>query len=422
MTTRVIPIQPADGERPEGVSPPSLTPKTIQLKRSTTTRISLADIAPAGKGDTAPLEEVPTTGHETIPKSSTNPMEGIQPRPATRRKSETIRISLTDVMASPQKPADGKRMTTSIPVSDLTTIAAVPPTIQLKRPPTVPITIHPDLNAPAAPAKVKTSPMEAPTAMHSATGGDKKGRTTRLILDATAAAAAPADSTKRVTSPITVIPQTIRLKRPSTGFVATPSQLKVHTDAIGEAPTVIRTPDLPQAMTTTSRILVEESTPTSQPAGETKRTTTPITTVPTPHTIRLKRPSSAGLDQDLTGKADSESSTLQKAKKAETAKIDLPAEAGQIPITQRKTIKIKRTERNVAPRTVILKQPGSVAAPAAISAEAAEQELIPATEEQSPVFFAVAAAAVVLAAGLVYILAAQAFGPELVLPIPASLL
>ncbi len=418
MTTQVLSIKPVDD------SATTPTPKTIPLKRSSTAVINIAGAssrpAPAGKKDTARLDNNSTVARDANPKSATTPLVGIPRQPTTDRKSETIRISLADILPALKKPVAGKQATT--PITEPTTTAAPgPPTIQLKRPPTVPITIIPDAGM-KPPAKVKTSPVETPTVTRPAKDDGKK-RTTRLILDATAVSA----EASHMTSPITVIPQTIRLKRPGMGTSSAPTKAKVRTDLISKAPTVVRTPPVTQAKMTTSRIMVEETAPVSaSPSpGELKRRTSPIPTSPgavaTPHTIRLKRPSSAAMEEESTIGPAAEVPTVMKAKKAETTKIDLPKDAEAVPITQRKTIKIKRTERNVAPRTVMLKHPSPTAAADAIQPEAAaavtdEADLI------SPLFFGLAAAAVVLIGCLVYVMAAQAFGPELVLPVPASLL
>jgi len=420
MTTRVISIQPVDN------STTTPTPKTISLKRPTTTAINMAGTpaqpAPAGKKDTTRLDDNPTVARDAKPKSAKAPLVGIPRQPTANRKSETIRISLTDILPASRKPVDGKRDTT--PIMELATAAApVPATIQLKRPPTAPITITPDVGM-TPPAKGKNSPMEAPTAARP-TGEDGKKRTTRLILDAMAAPAASEDFS-RMTSPITVIPQTIRLKRPGIGVTSASTKAKARTDLITKAPTVRRTPSLTQAKMTTSRIMVEETTPVSPSPGELKRRTSPIPTSPgavaTPRTIRLKRPSSAALEEESAAGPATEIPTVLEAKKAETAKIDLPKDAEPVPITQRKTIKIKRTERNVAPRTVMLKHPSPAATPDAIESATIGSGVTGETDEISPLFFGLAAAAVVLIGCLVYVMAAQAFGPELVLPVPASLL
>jgi hypothetical protein len=73
-----------------------------------------------------------------------------------------------------------------------------------------------------------------------------------------------------------------------------------------------------------------------------------------------------------------------------------------------------------------MKQPGTAIALAGTPAgprEAGEEEqAMPEEDRLAPLFIGVAAAAAILVTGLVYIMASQAFGPELVLPIPASIL
>jgi hypothetical protein len=157
---------------------------------------------------------------------------------------------------------------------------------------------------------------------------------------------------------------------------------------------------------------VLEELPASVSAAQQPTTNIPPLTSaepPAPKTIRLKRPSTLSDAEETLQVATTEES-LQAARKGETAKIDLPLEDSALtPITQRKTIKIKRTDRTGTPRSAT---PEAAAAPepgALMEAPAPE-------EEETFVFPLVAFAATLCIAALVYIMVAQAFGVHLLLP------
>lgn len=122
---------------------------------------------------------------------------------------------------------------------------------------------------------------------------------------------------------------------------------------------------------------------------------------------------------------------MQAAKKSETAKIELPKDAEYLTSsTQRKTIKIKRTDRNIISRTVNVArqtpaEPGQAEAKPQAEAAALKEEQVPKApiqdDEPLPVFSILAGLAAVCLVLLVYLLVAQSFGPDLVLPVPAGL-
>jgi len=238
------------------------------------------------------------------------------------------------------------------------------------------------------------------------------------------------------------IPQTIHLKRPSTSpIVISPADItsaptvvktahtKIPTSPVGETATVIKKPLPPRPLNETSRIILD----IGPQASGIKQKTAPIPTVsaseptPGPKTIRLKRPSTI-IASTQTEEMQDAVPDLQTAKKSETSKIELPQGAAfEAPTTQRKTIKIKRTDRNIiAPRTVIMQRPAEDKLQAETVVQKEEHgEKVPIQEpvqdEAMPVFSILAGAAVVCLALLVYLLAAQAFGPELFLPVPSGL-
>ena len=346
-------------------------------------------------------------------------------------KSQTSRISLES--ARPLKsPLVAKKATGLI--ADSPAVGPIPQTIRLKRPPTSPITVQPvDLPPPAKKAG-DTALVQTPTTVRATPAETVKRQTSRIGLADSAAPKSPTDF-KRTTGPILgipmhagPIPQTIRLKRPATSPVkrpptspvtAKPSEPAVmpHVEQatrddqdITEAPTVIK--HIAALKTPTSRIVLEKlSAPVS---ASTKQPTTnipPLTSAepPPPKTIRLKRPSTLS-DAEETIQVKAAEGSLQAAKKGETAKIELPLEDSALtPITQRKTIKIKRTDRTVTPRSVTPEAAATPEPGASVEASAPG-------EEEALVFPLVALAATLCIAALVYIMAAQAFGVHLLLP------
>lgn len=314
-------------------------------------------------------------------------------------------------------------------------------------------------------------------------------KTTRIFLDdALNVKPAPKKTTtsitdqtteKKATGPITgipthtaPIPQTIRLKRPSTspivisppGITTAPTVVKVvhpkiPTSPVGETPTVIKKPIPQRPLQETSRIILE----LGPQVTDVRQKTAPISGVssteptPGPKTIRLKRPSTiitAGQPEEkqalpsvyppaadfgeLRRTAPEATGDMQTAKKSETAKIELPKGVEYLtPSTQRKTIKIKRTDRNIIARTVtvtrqtVAELPGRRSgiggqAEAKLQAEETiqKEEQAPQAsiqDEPLPVFSVLAGLAAVCLALLVYLLTAQAFGPKLILPVPSGL-
>lgn len=279
-------------------------------------------------------------------------------------------------------------------------------------------------------------------------------KTTQISLEeALSSNAAPSQTgqtgDKESTSPITgipthtsPIPQTIRLKRPSTSplvisqhdITSAPTAVKtVHAKRPSapaeEIPTVIKKAIPSRPMNETSRIILEIDPQTTNM----RQKTAPIPAIsqleptPAPKTIRLKRPSGVVPVSTPEAQPAPAEAEAQMAKKSETAKIELPKGAEfEIPTTQRKTIKIKRTDRNVIPRTVILaRQPEAKPTTAVPKKEEAAAPVRPApilpSEEPLPVFSILAGLAVVCLVLLTYLLTSQAFGPKLILPIPGAL-
>lgn len=232
------------------------------------------------------------------------------------------------------------------------------------------------------------------------------------------------------------IPQTIRLKRPSTSpIVITPPDLAAAPTVVkvahagpsapaSETATIIKKPIPPRPLNETSRIIVEIEPQPSDIRQKTAPilTVSPIEPTPAPKTIRLKQPSTIIAPAELEAK-QAPVPDVQTAKKSETAKIELPKDAVyQAPVTQRKTIKIKRTDRNIIPRTVTLARPAETKPQAEAIVQKEEQiSKAPIQDEPLPVFSMLAGLAAVCLLLLVYLLSTQAFGPKLILPVPPSL-
>jgi len=229
------------------------------------------------------------------------------------------------------------------------------------------------------------------------------------------------------------IPQTIRLKRPSTSpivinppdMTSAPTVVKIAhakppTSQVDSTATVIKKPLSSKPTNETSRIILE----VEPQAPGIKKKTLPVPGIsaseptPGPKTIRLKKPSTIMTAASMEELRDI-AAEVQTAKKSETSKIELPTGAAfDAPITQRKTIKIKRTDRNII-------APHKPAEQTQAKAIATTEQQIPSQEfaqdKTTPVFSILAGAAAIFLILLTYLLASQAFGPKLVFPVPSGL-
>lgn len=347
-------------------------------------------------------------------------------------KSQTSRISLGSARQI-KSALETKKATSRI--SDTPTyVEQITQTIHLRRPPTSPITVQPIDMPPASNKPGDADLMQAPTAVRPMTAETAKRQTSRIGLPESVAPKSPVDF-KRSTGPILgipthagPIPQTIRLKRPATSQLTRPPTSPIvskqsepapmpHVETtlrsdhdITEAPTIVKHIAAPK--TSTSRIVLDDlPAPTSAPAKQATSKIPPLTTAepPAPKTIRLKRPSTVS-DAEEAANAAAEGA-LRTIRKGETSKIDLPIEDSSLtPITQRKTIKIKRTDRTTpAPRA---STPAAVAAPK----PGARAEAPAPQESEMLALPLVTLAATLCIAALVYIMVAQTFGVHLLLP------
>lgn len=343
--------------------------------------------------------------------------------PNNSPKNKTSRISLDSA-----RPLDAKKATGLVP-GIATHAGPIPQTIRLKRPPTSPIAVQPANLPPLAKKTGDTALSQASAAVQSVTTETVKRQTSRIVL--TQSAVPKITDFKRATGPISgipthagPIPQTIRLKRPATAPIqpAKPAVAPTATQAtkdgthtITEAPTIIRHVDVPKSPT--SHVVLDNSPAPASIAI--KQQTTQMPPIPpmeplAPKTIRLKRPSSlSDAEESIRGAATE--AALQTAKKGETAKIELPLEDSSLtPITQRKTIKIKRADRTVTPRTAA-SEPAAQPKPPQPRPDVLVETPVP-EEAETLVFPIVAFAASLCIAALIYIMAAQAFGVHLLLP------
>lgn len=177
-----------------------------------------------------------------------------------------------------------------------------------------------------------------------------------------------------------VAPKAIRIKRPGTAAL--------------HPPTI-------EAKKETARVDIQEA------LAETEKTPQQ------PKTIRLKRPGTAVIEQAQQTRPESTAAfQIEEAKKSETSRIELPAEASVEVPRRRKTVQIKRSSSS-GPATRIMStgKTGSFTAPA-------EETFITikADDEATPVFSLVTLAAAIVTCVLLYVLAAQTVLPSLPWP------
>lgn len=256
-------------------------------------------------------------------------------------------------------------------------------------------------------------------------------------------ATAPVD----LTAPHQVMPKTIRLKRPATTIVAVQP---------GSAPgaatpeTIIKTVKLTRD---TSKLAVEPSKKGTEriqlegagepPTQGEKRSTKPVNVADTgaavPKTILLKKPAtvatvlrSGAADKKATDAIKKATDTILAAtRKSQTTRIEIPAQDNQpasAPATQVKTVRLKRTAQAAAVDV------SGAGAEAEAQGEFDPSQMIPEMRrrakrnlegeeyegEMNVLFPILAVAALLVIGALTYILSAQAFGPELAVPVPSS--
>jgi len=133
-----------------------------------------------------------------------------------------------------------------------------------------------------------------------------------------------------------------------------------------------------------------------------------------PKTIRLKRPGKTPTVK--VNNLDDDAKELSK-----TSKIEIPSDDSGIPATQKKTIKVKRPTQRRTSKTISVKRQGGNTAEAASTTGASGIPIAPLsslTPVQAPdtahwTFIFSSIAAVIIACVLIYVLCAQAFGPNI---------
>lgn len=151
---------------------------------------------------------------------------------------------------------------------------------------------------------------------------------------------------------------------------------------------------------------------------ESTAATEPEPAVGVPKTIRIKRPGAPAAAVSPSAAADAVETKDPGApddKKSKTSRIELPSEtADDHPPTRRKTVRIKRPEVSASSRQLKIMRPAEsaeTALPTTISGQRKEVE-----SSLGTVCSVLVIAAVLLAAVLVYVLAAQTVAPNLPLP------
>jgi translation initiation factor IF-2 len=188
------------------------------------------------------------------------------------------------------------------------------------------------------------------------------------------------------------VPKTIKIKRPGT------SALK---------PPTIDTKDKKKQ---TSRVDIHEALATNAPADA------------TPRTIKLKRPGTTIIEKAEPTPDSTTQFKIDNARKSETSRIELPAEATVEMPKRRKTVQIKRsgaggggggggatTVRRPGTRLVM----NTASSPAISAKEDREPDIIITSDESTVVFSLVSLVATLVALVVLYVLAAQTIMPSL---------
>ncbi|MCX7818079.1 MAG: hypothetical protein N2652_02555 [Kiritimatiellae bacterium] len=383
-------IDEARDTSPQEPSPSELPPK-LRLPGSgkpnglkpETKRIDLSAAEPP---DSAPTGDEPLRVADVL--KSVSPRTEVRMPSAVPPKSQTTRLSVSD--SQPVQPGESvpvaKAATSRIPLSESQRLAAekageVPKAIPTKR----------------ATSPIATEGVQAPAAAAAAAAQGALGRTARIIIDeeeSLPTGGSLGDTGKMTIPPAAVPPapgtppKTVRLQRPAAGPAPKTIVLKRPEGAPGAAPkTVVLKPPSPSAP--------------AEPAVS---------------------PPSAG---PATVETPSPAATLEA--KGATARISIPASAldAAAPTTQRKTIRIKRSEAPVSSaRTVVLARPPVTAAPKTEGAPVptiepkAELEAALGVPTAEPgLGYAIVAILTFLVMGaLLYVLLAQTYFPQWALP------
>lgn len=227
---------------------------------------------------------------------------------------------------------------------------------------------------------------------------DKKAETTRLDLSQ----AKPPSASKSETQSLKggafpPLNQTMRVEVSSTPPKPDTTRITIPDDAFVKKPgTAPQHAPPPASEDIFKRSTIPVGIPTPPPTPAIK-----------PKTLTVKKPGSEEPPQVV----QPDQRSVAEAKKGETARLDLPAEAADRPPTQPKTIKIRR------PAAAAIRKPVTIVRPP--GQESPTMPPVAATGEEEPVgtvFSAMALVALLVSCVLIYVLAAQTIAPNLPFP------
>lgn len=287
-----------------------------------------------------------------------------------------------------------------------------------------------------APPKIKLNLASAGMSPEQIRPAEKKVETTRI--DLSQAMPPPAKATVGDTQPVQADspPAAPEIQKRNTIRIEAPPVLKAETQKVKTETQKIP----PRAMSETMRVELAEplksettrinipaeafqkkpgSAPRAIPANATddifKRATIPVG-IPTPPPTPAAKPKTLAVKRPVSPPAEPppvvapEQRTVAEAKKSETARLDLPADAGERPATRPKTIRIKRPDSTTARKVLTIARPDAESASLSVSGSATEEE------SAGTVFSVLALVAVLIACVLIYVLAAQTIAPDLPFP------
>lgn len=366
---------PDDSEKKDvGPVPPKLDLKKIGILKQPPSKDQAkqekdAGGAPRSSQPKGPGDKAPTPGQGTDEKKAPVPgqQQGVKPGDSGAKPS-TLRIQISEPAAGSDKQS-------------------AEPEVSFKAP---------SVKSGQGPADVAATKAPSDKASAEADGkepSDKK-QTSRIPLESAKPAVSEGDKKPKQA------PKTIRIKPaapPSKGKGLPKSGLPAAT--AGPA----KEEDAAAEKRKTSRISLEAALSAEsegeKPAGS------------TPKTIKLKRPSEAPTVKVSPGASPAGADKQADAKKAlsKTARLDEePAPDEDTSPTRRKTIKVKRPSAQTGPKGVSVTRPSEAPA-AGPGGEAPAPEVI---EKTSWVFPVTALVAVLVSCVVIYLLAAQAFGPK----------
>ncbi|MDP6630495.1 MAG: hypothetical protein QGH42_12485 [Kiritimatiellia bacterium] len=347
---------------------PKLPPKLNLRKQGILKRAPTSVATPAQKPEPEP-ETVPGSAPEAAAETDTPVV-----------KQDTSRLVVRPAAAeSAEEPAD-KAEPAPIPAATEAAAEEARPSIKLK------------------PLKPATAQADTPEAREEAPAkSDTKRKTSRIPLEA---AKAP-DEDAKTEGVATLKPKTIKIKPSAPVPKMRSTQPLSITVPITEDDSSKLATDA--AKRKTSRIPLEEALTADKEPDEPAEPADPAR----PKTIKIRRPGS----ETATVKAKKPSSAA-KAKQADdsemskTSRLDLPPDAADATPTQKKTIRVKRPDGGGAAKPAAKSHPAQGVVP--------PEPVGPIRSDEPGAVWAILAVAASLVIGvLIYVLAAQAVGPNI---------